>query len=353
VTPRPSTLLRRAALVFGGWTLYAFMAASVLHAWRSGTGEPTPPYSGLLRFWLVTAWLWAALTFPIIAASRRLPITAATWPVRVPLHLVFALVAHAVHEALLWAMHPLIRPGPRPDMAAILMGTLFIDLFVYVALVAIVHAADAQRHAVRLRAELLEAELHVLRMQLQPHFLFNTLNGVSELIHIDPLRAERALVRLGDLLRWSLQTARLQEVSVRDELAALEHYLDIQRLRHGEALTFRIEADADTLDLATPSLLLQPLVENAIRHGVRGRSSGTISIRAWREGGHLRLLIRDDGRGIVEPYREGTGLRTTRTRLSGLYGRSQELIVTNGPEGGASIGIRVPAHGAPAAWWRA
>ena len=324
--------------MFGGWTLYAFLAAYLFYAWRSRTGQPHPPYLGLVHFWLVTCWLWALITLPVVAAARRFPVTPETWPVRIPLHLGFGLVTHVVHTTVLWAIHPHVRPGPRPEMPESLIGSLIFDLFLYAALVAAVHARDAQRQASRLRTELIEAELHLMRMQLQPHFLFNALNAVSELIHIDPVRAERALARLGDLLRWSLQSARLKEVSLREELGALENYLDIQRMRHGEQLIFRVEPGPDTLGLAVPSLLLQPLVENAILHGIRGLPAGTVAIRARREGERLELEVSDDGRGIAPPFREGTGLRTTRARLAGEVlaqevARRALVVDDDGPQG--------------------
>jgi signal transduction histidine kinase len=337
------------AIVFGGWTAYAFVAAYIFYAWRSRTGQQHPPYLGMVHFWLVTCWLWALLTLPIVAAARRFPVTAANWPVRIPLHLGFALVTHVVQNVVLWAIHPHVRPGPRPEMPESLFGTLILDLFVYSAIVAAVHARDAQRQAFRLRTELVEAELHLMRMQLQPHFLFNALNAVSELIHIDPARAERALARLADLLRWSLQSARLREVPLREELAALDNYLDIQRMRHGEQLTFRVDPAPDTLGLAVPSLLLQPLVENAILHGIRGLPAGTVAIRARRDGDRLELEVSDDGRGIAASFREGTGLRTTRARLAGLYGADQRVHIAAGERGGTVVGIELPARAATSA----
>jgi len=336
-------VVRRVLLVFGGWTAYALLAASLFYGWRSRDGVP-PPLLGMMQYWLVTSWAWALATFPIVALARRFPVTPATWPARIPLHLGMAVVMHVAVTVTLWAVHPYVRSGPRPEMPYALIGNLFFHMFVYVALVAIVQAAVAQGQALRLRNELLEAELNVLRMQLQPHFLFNTLHAVSELIHVDPPRAERALARLGDLLRWSLQSSGRQEVPLREELAALESYLDIQRLRHGDDLTFRIEADADTLGLAVPNLLLQPLVENAIRHGVRGRPGRGVTVRARRAEGRLELAVDDDGRGIDPGWREGTGLRTTRARLAGLYGENHALRLEPRPEGGTRAAVSLPAR---------
>jgi LytS/YehU family sensor histidine kinase len=136
-------------------------------------------------------------------------------------------------------------------------------------------------------------------------------------------------------------------VALQDELAALETYLEIQRLRHGDGLTFRIEANPDTMELAVPSLLLQPLVENSIRHGLRSGSRGKISIRAGREQQTLRLVVEDDGRGLSSGFREGTGLRTTRARLIGLYGGSHTFRIQAAPTGGTMIEIELPARPAP------
>jgi two-component system LytT family sensor kinase len=334
------------ALVFLGWTLYGVLTANIHYVFGRGLGMKES-FWRLVRFELPEDWLWALLTFPILAAAHRLPVTRANWTKRVPAHLALATAVHFLRVGVLWLIEPYVREQRGLEMPFALVGTILLDGFIYVAIVAVVHAASAQGQALRFRNELLEAELRLLRMQLQPHFLFNTLNAVSELARTDPERAEQALVRLGDLLRWSLQSSRLREVALQDELAALETYLEIQRLRHGEGLTFRIQADPDTMELAVPSLLLQPLVENSIRHGMRGGSRGNISILAGREEQALRLVISDDGRGLSSGFREGTGLRTTRARLIGLYGGTHSFRIHPGPGGGTMIEIELPARLAP------
>lgn len=338
--PRVRTLL----LVFAGWTLYGFLFANIIRAFMAPDMQPRPSFWNLFVYALSEAWVWALLTWPIVWLSRRFPVTSTSWPRAIPLHLAFALVLHGVRVGSGFLLQPYVRPGYHPDLwTALLNGVLF-DVFIYMAVVAIVHAVDAQTQALRLRNQLLEADLRVLRMQLQPHFLFNTLNAVSELVHQDPAAAERALTRLGDLLRWTLQSSSQAEVPLREELSALATYLEIQRIRHGEGLQFRIDAADDTLELGVPALLLQPLVENSIRHGIAGAPEGQVTIETRRVGERLRLRIRDDGRGFVAGHREGTGLRTTRARLAALYPSGQSLDVGAASTGGADVVLTLPAH---------
>ena len=339
----PPGRIRALLLVFAGWTLYGVVSAQIIRAFVPPVARPRPSFLQLLVYALSEAWLWALLTVPTVLLARRVPFTTGNWARRIPLHIGFAAGIHVVHAAGTLLLQPLVRPGFQiPLRNALLNGILF-DVFIYAALVAIVHAMDAQTQALRLRNQLLEADLRMLRMQLQPHFLFNTLNAVSELVHQDAAAAERAITRLADLLRWTLQSSERSEVSLREELDALSTYLEIQRIRHGDGLQFRVDAAPDTLDLGVPGLLLQPLVENAIRHGIGGSSDGMVVIEATRTGDRLHLRVRDDGRGFASGHREGTGLRTTRARLAGLCGDRQSLVAGGGSRGG-DVEITLPAH---------
>jgi signal transduction histidine kinase len=330
---------------FVGWTAYALVATNLLQVVRPRLGAPSVPFWGLFYFVAVSAWLWALLTPPIVSFARRFAIRSWRDLRWLPLHFVVVIVAHVVHESAVWYLHPLVgRQGPRGEFPDVLFGYLFLNLFVVAALIAMVHAFDGQRRSMRLEHALLESEMRLLRMQLQPHFLFNTLNGIAELVHRDPGRAERAVIRLADLLRWSLQSGSLREVALRDELGALETYLDIQRLRLGDGVRFEIAADDEVLGLAVPSLLLQPLVENAIRHGVRGAERATVRVSAERREGKLVLAVRDDGRGFAGGWTEGTGLGTTRARLRGLYGGAHELRIEDGAGRGGCVVIALPAR---------
>jgi two-component system LytT family sensor kinase len=344
-------LARTVLLVFAGWTLYGILQTNSLYWFRQMDGAPRIAFVNLLRYILPECWIWAVYTLPVLAVARALPIHAANWKSRVPLHVLFAVLFHVAGAVTAWALHDWIRPaGPRPVMPRYLVSGLLFDGFIYAAIVASVHAAVARGQEIRLRQALLETELRMLRMQLQPHFLFNTLNAVSELIHRDPARAERALARLGDLLRWSLQSSSLKEVSLREELGALDIYLDIQRLRHGEGLSLSVDAEPAALDVAVPGLLFQPLVENAIRHGIHGAARGSVAVEARRLDGRLRVRIADDGGGLAEGFREGTGLAATRARLAGLYGADHALRLAPGPHGGTVVEVTIPARSAaPAA----
>ncbi len=201
---------------------------------------------------------------------------------------------------------------------------------------------ERELRASHLEAQLSRAQLQVLKMQLQPHFLFNTLNAISALIHQDIELADRMIARLGELLRSTLENAGTQEVTLRQELAFIEPYLEIEKARLGPRLAVAVEVDPALMDALVPNLILQPLVENAIRHGIAPRAGpGRIEIRAARERDLLQLTIRDNGRGLSSNYREGVGLANTRARLSQLYGRAQ-LRMENHPDGGLTVTVALP-----------
>lgn len=205
-----------------------------------------------------------------------------------------------------------------------------------------------ESEAAELRRELVEAQLQTLKMQMQPHFLFNTLHAIGVTTRRDPEEANRMVSLLGDLLRLSLQTGETQVVPLRTELEFLRPYLEIQRIRFQDRLQISVQIPSETLDLPVPSLVLQPLVENAIRHGVEARSGqGKVAISARRDGPMLVLEVRDDGIGLGNGHdgtnREGVGLGNTRARLEKLYGPRQELRLMPGESGGARVVLRVPA----------
>lgn len=205
---------------------------------------------------------------------------------------------------------------------------------------------EQQLREVALATELVQARLQALRMQINPHFFFNTLNTIAALIHDDPHAADRMIVRLSDLLRRSIDRAETQEVPLREEIDFLRSYLDIEQTRFGDRLTVNIEVEPGTEDLMVPFLVLQPLVENAIRHGIEPREEpGHIEIRARRAGHQLELLVKDNGDGLpAEPAREGIGLTNTRSRLMHLYDEEADFELNNMPGGGLEVRIRIPAR---------
>jgi LytS/YehU family sensor histidine kinase len=204
----------------------------------------------------------------------------------------------------------------------------------------------------RMEAQLAQAQLQALRMQLHPHFLFNTLNAVSALMHRDLDAAERMLARLSDFLRLTLETGGAHEVPLRQELDFLRRYLEIEQTRFADRLDVRVDVEPVTLDARVPNLILQPLVENAIRHGVaRSSAAGRIEIAAHRRNGSLLLEVRDDGPGLPEgadrPEREGVGLTNTRARLRQLYGATSHLTLANRREGGLHVTLTLPFRTQP------
>jgi sensor histidine kinase YesM len=203
----------------------------------------------------------------------------------------------------------------------------------------------------RLDHALRAAELENLRAQLQPHFLFNTLQSISTLLHRDPIAADRMLADLAGLLRLSLQHSAAQEVPLRDELAFLERYLDIMRTRLGDHVVITVEPETEVLDAMVPSLVLQPLVENAIRHGLAGRSEqGRVGVRATRRNGALHLEVWDDGPGLSAlsaGERNGIGLTNTRERLARLYGPKSSIETVAMPGRGHTVRVSVPYRTTP------
>jgi two-component system LytT family sensor kinase len=226
---------------------------------------------------------------------------------------------------------------------------------VYAAIVAAAHGAGYYRRSrehEQLEARLAETRLQLLSMQLQPHFLFNTLNTIAELVHDDPDRADYMIAGLSDLLRRALDLGTAQEIPLEAELDLLSRYLDIQKARFGERLQVRTAIDDGARDAVVPVLLLQPLVENAIRHGLAERlAAGRIDIAISRAGAMLLISVTDDGPGAARNaagQKERLGLGNTRARLDALYGSDHRLELTNAPDRGARVLLEIPYRAATA-----
>jgi two-component sensor histidine kinase len=245
------------------------------------------------------------------------------------------------------------RPGVQRPFFRRLAIRAPANIPIYFVLVSVVHALtysrrleERERSASQLEARLTEAKLDALRSQLQPHFLFNTLNAISTLVHKDPAAADEMITNLSELLRAAMDTTE-QEIPLRRELDFLNRYLEIQQVRFADRLRVEKEIDALALDGLVPALILQPLVENAIRHGIEPQSStGLVRIRVRREGNILRLSVRDSGSGAKEQNKEqpGIGLANSRARLQALYGDRAQLMLNSAPEGGFAVELEIPFH---------
>jgi len=198
---------------------------------------------------------------------------------------------------------------------------------------------------VELEVRLSQAKLQALQMQLNPHFLFNTLHAISALMHQDVDAAERMLTRLSDLLRYALESTEAHEVPLKKEIEFLQRYLEIEQTRFGDRLQVRMEIDPAALDAQVPNLILQPLVENAIRHGIEPHAqAGLVELRARAENGTLELIVQDNGKGSAKsaPAGFGLGLSNTRARLEQLYGAEHRLEIGDAESGGFRVRICVP-----------
>jgi two-component system sensor histidine kinase AlgZ len=341
--------LRSTLLLFSAWLAFYQIQAAMGIALAPKNGFSR---SGWIEIDASIALLWTVLS-AIIAAwhlrARRLSTN--LWTL-VALHLPLLLAAAWVDAALARWLLPILNPAARMNpMWSLISSYADFDLVSYAAIVAVVEAlivrralADRQRQTMRLEHSLTRARLDYLEAQLRPHFLFNSLGAVSELAYDAPPTASLVLQQLSAVFRTAL-AQRADEVTLGEELIALEPYLDIQRVRFADWLTIEYDIGDPAVDCLVPRFVLQPLVENAIRHGLAGRSAaGTIRIGATVENDDLVLRVSDDGVGLARAARpgHGIGLANVRERLSILYG-DDRLRLLDGPSGGGvTAEVRVP-----------
>jgi hypothetical protein len=244
---------------------------------------------------------------------------------------------------------------PAFNLKRVFLYTFEWKFLLYWGIVGVHHAVyyahalgDRELREARLEARLVEARLDALQRQLHPHFVFNTLHAIAGVLHKNPDAAESMLVRLGDLLRAVFRSHAQQEVSLGREIELTEQYLDIQRMRFGAGLNVEVDVPAELRDTPVPVLVLQPLVENAIKHGFSGRTDGgTIVISARDAGERLEITVHDSGRGAANPSagREGVGLSNTRARLEHLYPGRHDVRVSSPADGGFAVTLSVPLNG--------
>lgn len=346
---------RRAVLpVVGFWTAFGLLRCGLW--WAIDPSRYSPVVEPWLFFHsMLRAWFWAALTGAIWQLCRLVPWRPGRAPLLILVHAAGATAAAFLDSVWFRATIVALRPGItlRPFAGRFLIdytGNAFLYLAVAAVATARRHHAvldECRLHALRAKTRSTAARLHVLGRQLQPHFLCNALNAIAELVHGDLERARRTLGQLRALLLGPLSSPAA-EVPLSEELAQVEPYLAIQRIRFGERLTVTIDVAPEALPLYVPSFLLQPLVENAIRHGVGKRAGpGHVAVAAVAAGGQLTIVVRDDGPGPGGgSVREGVGLRNTRLRLGELHGDDAGVELRPGPTGGAETVVFLPARSA-------
>ena len=346
------TAVIRGATYFAAWTLVAVATTELQYAAQPDGGAAT--FSWLIRMSLASCWLWALYTPAILALSRHVRIDRSSWPRTVPIHLAAAAIATFLDVALMRAIAPYLNAGAptlHTPLHVMFLRQLFLYSLCYFVIVALAHVRyyaslsyERDLRAATLEAQLAEARLTALQGQLRPHFLFNTLNMIAEQVYTDPAGADAMLTRLGVLLRSSFTEADRERVPLRRELELLESYVEIMRARFRERLTFELNVEPATLDALVPRFVLQPLVENAIKHGVEPREEGgRVTVTARRHGESLDLEVRDNGDGLAAAIREGTGVRNTRERLHHLYGAGrQRFALTPAPGGGTIASVVIP-----------
>jgi LytS/YehU family sensor histidine kinase len=297
-------------------------------------------------------WAWALLV--AIVSTERYPVTSRKQLGRILLHTVLALTVSMLWGVVGYYVCLAVVPGwVAMGVPRMLAATTKVILFGYglaVVLVHIVIQVRLQRHQeielLRKAHQATEAQLQVLKLEMQPHFLFNALHAVSAQIHSNPKAANDTLVLVSDMLRHAVETTRLQEVPLREELAILRLYAQIQQVRFGERLKITWDIAEVTLDAAVPHMILQPILENALKHGLETHSdAGKVVISSRADGDTLCLAIRDDGPGVQTPSSRpgsGLGLVNVRDRLAQLHGGRQSLRITAPPEGGTLVTISIP-----------
>ena len=338
------------AIIFICWTGFALFITSQSYLIQARYAE-TIAWKGTFIACVIWSYSWNIVTPFILLLSNRFPLLRGSMLRAIALHLLAGTLLFIVVTAI-FIIGRRIFLGPVPveraqieSFHSIIIGELHAGLAVYFVVVGINQAIDYYRRyrdrelqASNLEARLVKSQLDALRMQLHPHFLFNTLNSISVLMRRDLDAADRMLLQLSNLLRTALARNATPEIKLQQELEILESFLKIEQIRFRDRLTVRMHIDPAALDALVPQLFFQPLVENAIRHGIADREiGGIIDIHAERQNGLVSLQVRDNGPGLPATkcnLIEGVGLSNIRARLDYLYGSLSRFEVSNAEEGG-------------------
>lgn len=351
------------ATILGVWAVLGIIYAGPIYIEVRAEGM-NHPASRVFSWGILTWCAWAPLTPVMVWLARRYSLVGSAWKRNVLIHLPAFLIISAAHSAVATVVTLTVKPfdhmGTSPDafwprFISRMQGAFGSDLLVYGAVIGVCYAFDYYRKyrereflASQLEAQLAQAQLDSLRTQLHPHFLFNTLNGIVGLVRDNKNDAAvNMLVGLSDLLRRALEHSTQQEVELNEEISFLQLYLSIQQMRFSDRLEIEIDIDPNTARALVPSMILQPLAENALRHGIgRSVASGLVGISSHIENGFLKLIVFDNGAGLPEDWQlktsGGIGLANTAARLQQLYGENHRLELRNRTEKGVEVVIVIP-----------
>lgn len=350
----------RAGLIVAAWTVLASFLTSQMYLAYSRRQVPIR-WERIFFVELTYAYIWAALTPLILWLARRFPIERSKWVRSMLAHLGASLFVgfstRVLHDLMLF--FAVSDAEWQFSLTKLMMNVYFMTdygVMLYWLILLISYSFNYQRRyregevrATRLEAQLAQAQLQALKMQLHPHFLFNTLHSISALVHKNADAADKMIARLGDFLRLTLENSGAQEVSLQEELEFLKCYLEIERIRFQDRLTVQMDIEPQALGARLPNLILQPIVENAIRHGISPRTSpGRIEIEARRLNGTLQVQVTDNGPGLPSDsntgsiVKAGVGLANTQARLKQLYGDQHRLDLSNAASGGLTVILEIP-----------
>jgi signal transduction histidine kinase len=370
--------LRSYALVFAGWTA-AGLAFGTQYYFASSAWGPQIPWTRTVLFGLRDWYLWALLSIAIWKLVDRYPLERRLFWQHLWIYLGACAASVMIIQGVGWVFSEVLFPGtfgfhgandspgapPPPlgggEMFRRILLSIFsfkavFDATVFWLLVTARYALNSTRRLqerylieAELKSSLTEARLRALKMQLQPHFLFNTLNAIAALIRKNPKTAETMIGSLSELLRATLDLADRQEVPLSEELEFVNCYLSIEQLRFGDRLTVRATIDPNAADALVPPMILQPIVENAIRHGIEPNiGTSTLAIAARIQNDNILLTVQDNGPGFAAKKQEGIGLQNTRARLHQLYGGHEHLRCETAEGGGAKVTLTLPLRREPA-----
>lgn len=353
----------RLLLIWGIWTFIGlvFTFQGYFTSYRS---ERPMLFTESLYIQMTWAYLFAIATPLVLWAAGKLPIERSNWIrsalLHIPISIVLSVALTALGRVIIWLNfgYSAGKPLTLESVTRFVIGNFSEGIGIYLLIALTSYAFDyyrrfreGQLRTLQLEAQLSHAQLQALKMQLHPHFLFNTLHSISALLNKDVESARKMITRLGDFLRLTLENSGSQEVTLQQEMEFLRCYLEIERIRFQNRLVTRIDVSPQSLEAKVPNLILQPIVENAIRHGIAPRSTtGLLEIEAKRVNGTLRIQVRDNGPGLPKHptsdnlIKKGLGLANTETRLERLYGADHFFDLSNGPAGGLIVTLEIPFH---------